>query len=91
MTGALLAEEVLPGTDVLPSATIAFFAQEAEWLKENGLRVDEMVGEVARKVMEKGLENFNEGMRATGVTVAVVAGGKDGAPMGRTMKRGFWS
>lgn len=91
MTSALLVEELLPGTDVLLSATLAFFAQEAGWLTENGLRVDEKVHKAAGEVVEKGLECFKEGMRVSGLSVAARTGEKDGAAKGGTAKTGFWS
>jgi hypothetical protein len=58
VTGGVLLEELLPGTDVVPSATIAWFAQEAGWLRENGLNVEPGVREAAQALVEKSVEGF---------------------------------
>lgn len=86
VTGALLAGERLPGTDVLPSAKLAFFAQEAGWLKENGMGVDEKVFKAAGEVVEKGFESVIEGLKVNSVvTAAAEARSKDGAAKGGTV------
>lgn len=40
VTAAGLAEELLPGTDIMPTATIAWVLQNAGYLRENGLKID---------------------------------------------------
>lgn len=67
VTGGVLAEELLPGTDVVPSATIAWFAQEAGWLRENGLRVEPGVRDAAQVIVAKGVEGLQEAVAASAV------------------------
>lgn len=92
VTGVLLLEdERLPATDVLASGTLAFLAQEAGWLKENGMGVDYELRKATWEVVEKGLVSFNEGLRVSG------GGDSGGGGRGRrarrrgTARQGFWS
>lgn len=76
VTAAGFAEELLPGTDVLPTATIAWVLQNGGYLRENGLKVDP-------QYVEAFATAFREGQKASASAKKTGAGTRKRRPKGR--------